>query len=229
VRLPLPAPIESRDGTVSKDGLCKNLLIEQDEDATLIALRPGLSDVTSTLSPSSGNGIVEFNNKLLSVYDATLVLADIDPEPVVSFPTPEVLVDSVFEEVLNPEVYVTSVCNGATVEGYSDVKLAGWFISNDGPKAFTWEETTGVLPLRLIETGWDWNFENFPAMSENGKYVFFVGQNDDDRIKVTRMIFKDLGFKQGIVIIGHRQFQFFTKDIIKGSSNDILIFSKMMF
>jgi len=70
MRLPLPAPIEARDGTVEKDGLCKNLLIEKDDDALMIALRPGLS-VSQTYT-GNGNGIAEFNDELVSVFGATL-------------------------------------------------------------------------------------------------------------------------------------------------------------
>ena len=72
MRLPLVPPIESRDGTVDKDCLCKNLLIEQDDDAILATLRPGLLSVGVTTG--DGGGVVEFNNRLISVFGDTLFL-----------------------------------------------------------------------------------------------------------------------------------------------------------
>jgi hypothetical protein len=72
MRLPVPAPIESRDGTVEKDGLCKNLLIEQDDEVLLSALRPGLS--AAMASSGSGNGITEFNGVLISSFGTSLSL-----------------------------------------------------------------------------------------------------------------------------------------------------------
>ncbi len=71
-RLPIAPPVESRDGTVEKDGLCKNLLVEQDETAVYAALRPALS-LLDTLS-GDGNGIAEFNGTLVSVFGATLTI-----------------------------------------------------------------------------------------------------------------------------------------------------------
>lgn len=73
MRLPLVSPIESRDGTVEKDALCKNLLIEQDVDA-LAVLRPGLEFVADTTG--NGNGIVDFNGEVLTVFGTALTIGD---------------------------------------------------------------------------------------------------------------------------------------------------------
>lgn len=73
MRLPLVPPIETRDGTSEKDGLCKNILMDQDEQGDFATLRPGLVGVSAITG--AGKGLVTYNDQLLSVYGSTLTFS----------------------------------------------------------------------------------------------------------------------------------------------------------
>jgi hypothetical protein len=70
MRLPLVAELDSRDGESNKDSRMTNALKETDEGGELVVVRPGL--VTQAVSSGNGNGLVNFNGELVSVFGATL-------------------------------------------------------------------------------------------------------------------------------------------------------------
>ncbi len=70
MRLPLVPPIGSRDGTVEKDCLTKNALVEQDEQGVFATVRPCL--VQSKDITGNGNGISNFGESLINIYGTSL-------------------------------------------------------------------------------------------------------------------------------------------------------------
>lgn len=152
MRLPIVPPPESRDGTVDKDALCKNLLVEQD-DSIYAVLRPGLSEYAST-SPSNGNGLISFNDKLLSVYGASL------NEYGYAFP------EVAFNEMTSigtdfvstyPEPTFTAIGPFAAEVGYADIVAVGsaYFTTGgtfpDSWYPFVWTSTGGAQILSVYD------------------------------------------------------------------------------
>lgn len=70
MRLPLVTEIDSRNGTSDKDERLTNTLSETDEDKQLAVVRPVLSSLATT--SGIGNGIVNFNDVLISVYGTSI-------------------------------------------------------------------------------------------------------------------------------------------------------------
>jgi hypothetical protein len=70
MRLPLVAPLESRDGSSNKDSRMTNALAESEEGGSVACVRPGLVELNTTTG--NGKGLVSFNDTLLSVYGSTL-------------------------------------------------------------------------------------------------------------------------------------------------------------
>lgn len=70
MRLPCAIGLDSRDGVENADSRMVNTLAEQDEGTTLAAVRPALKLIYDTTG--NGNGLVVFNEELISVYGATL-------------------------------------------------------------------------------------------------------------------------------------------------------------
>jgi len=83
MRLPISSPLVSRDGAANKDARLTNML-KEDEKAII---RPGL--VLNASASGVGNGIVAFNNELVSVYGSTLgVKRSVMTVSPISFGTP---------------------------------------------------------------------------------------------------------------------------------------------
>ena len=70
MRIPLTLSADSRDGTLAKDAKSVNVLQENDEGTVLACVRPGLAAVSS--NSGNGNGLVEFQGVLISVFGTTL-------------------------------------------------------------------------------------------------------------------------------------------------------------
>lgn len=71
MRLPLIAPLESRDGTSNKDSRFTNMLAETNDAGVMVAVkRPGLVSVASPTG--TAQGLCEFDGELISIYNATL-------------------------------------------------------------------------------------------------------------------------------------------------------------
>ena len=70
MRLPLVTELDSRNGQSDKDARLTNTLLESDEGSSLACVRPGLS--TAATASGNGNGLVNFNDALISVYGTTL-------------------------------------------------------------------------------------------------------------------------------------------------------------
>jgi len=70
MRFGLVPDIDSRNGTANKDERLTNVLVESDEGVVLAALRPGLSTIAS--ASGNGNGLVNFQQVLISVFGTTL-------------------------------------------------------------------------------------------------------------------------------------------------------------
>ena len=70
MRLYLTPEVDSRDGSSNKDERLTNVLIENDQGTQLAVVRPGLSSVAT--SSGNGNGVVNFNGILISVFGTTL-------------------------------------------------------------------------------------------------------------------------------------------------------------
>ncbi len=70
MRLPFVLETDSRDGASDKDARLTNVLSETDEGVSLAVVRPGLS--LGATASGAGNGLVVFNDELISVYDATV-------------------------------------------------------------------------------------------------------------------------------------------------------------
>lgn len=70
MKLPLVTPLKSRNGTSNKDGRLTNVLAEQKPTGETVAqVRPGLTSIIA--SSGNGNGLVSFNDTLISVYGQT--------------------------------------------------------------------------------------------------------------------------------------------------------------
>lgn len=70
MRLPLVTEIDSRNGTSDKDARLTNALLETDEGASLACVRPGLA--LNAEASGVGQGLVVFNDELISVFGTTL-------------------------------------------------------------------------------------------------------------------------------------------------------------
>jgi hypothetical protein len=79
IRLPLSQPINTRDGTLTKDSKCVNGYFETTHGKREFVKRPGLSTVTlsTALPASTGQGIFYFNGYLYAVVNN--VVYKIDP------------------------------------------------------------------------------------------------------------------------------------------------------
>lgn len=69
MRLQLVSEIDSRDGSSNKDERLTNVLSEVDEGAVLACVRPGLAAIST--ASGNGNGVVDFQGVLISVFGAT--------------------------------------------------------------------------------------------------------------------------------------------------------------
>lgn len=70
MRLPLTPPLDTRDGVSAKNARLTNCLKESKKGGDKAVVRPGL--VLDAVASGVGNGLVVFNNELVSVYGATL-------------------------------------------------------------------------------------------------------------------------------------------------------------
>ena len=70
MRLPLTVPLDTRDGVSAKNARLTNCLKEVKKAGEKAVVRPGLEDAATSVG--NGNGLVVFNNELVSVYGATL-------------------------------------------------------------------------------------------------------------------------------------------------------------
>ncbi len=70
MRVPIVPDADSRDGVSDKDARLTNALMEPDADTMMAVVRPGLS--LGATASGAGNGLVVFNDELISVYDATV-------------------------------------------------------------------------------------------------------------------------------------------------------------
>lgn len=70
MRLPVTPQLSTKDGTSNKNARLTNVLKEVSSSREFGIVRPGLSSVNS--STGNGNGLVCYNNELISVYGATL-------------------------------------------------------------------------------------------------------------------------------------------------------------
>ena len=72
MRLPLNVPFDSRDGAVSVEAQLTNTLPEEKEEQQVVVKRPGLGVVASLSTAANGNGLVCFDDTLVSIFGATL-------------------------------------------------------------------------------------------------------------------------------------------------------------
>lgn len=70
MRLPIQAPLTTRDGEENKDSRLTNMLVEQSEVGTMVGVRPGLYQTATAVG--NGHGLVAFNDEVISVYGAGL-------------------------------------------------------------------------------------------------------------------------------------------------------------
>lgn len=105
-------------------------------------VRPGLDFVIATPTSTSGNGMTEFNGKLLCIFDAGLKTLDVSNMPVVTFPT---LTDIAEEAYFT----VSDICTGATEEGYSDIMVSGYGdpLVLGTYRYYIWQDTTGFVVI----------------------------------------------------------------------------------
>ncbi len=99
-------------------------------------VRPALALQETTATPAQGNGIVDFNGTLLSIYGTNLIIID-PPEDVIAFPSvQEIEVPLIYGKTSRDNsdfgyVYEYEyvgrgmVTNSATQEGYANIKVIG--------------------------------------------------------------------------------------------------------
>ena len=80
-RIPLTQPIESRDGTFTKDSYSSNCVFETRDQKREFIKRPGLvlaTQITPVTPPAStpSQGLANFNNKIISVINNTVYTTD---------------------------------------------------------------------------------------------------------------------------------------------------------
>ena len=137
MRLPLVPKLSTKDGSSDSNGRMTNMLVNTTSIGVNHAeVRPALALQESTESPAQGNGIVDFNGTLLSIYGTNLIIID-PPEDVTAFPS--------VQEIEVPLIYGLTarefsgfsyiydyefvgrgmVTNSATQEGYANIKVIG--------------------------------------------------------------------------------------------------------
>ncbi|MBK6906371.1 MAG: hypothetical protein IPH08_04385 [Rhodocyclaceae bacterium] len=137
MRLPLVPKLSTKDGSSDSNGRMTNMLVNTTSIGVSHAeIRPALALQETTATPAQGNGIVDFNGTLLSIYGTDLIIVD-PPEDVTAFPS--------VQEIEVPLIYgITArefsgfsyiydyefvgrgmVTLGATQEGYANIKVIG--------------------------------------------------------------------------------------------------------
>ena len=76
MRIPMVPSLSTKDGTTNKNSRLTNVLVETRKTGKVAQIRPALHHALS-YAAGSGNGLVEFNDKLLSIFDADLVVSTI--------------------------------------------------------------------------------------------------------------------------------------------------------
>lgn len=76
MRLPIVPPLSTKDGSANKNARLTNCLKESKKTGDKAVIRPGL--VLDAVASGVGNGLVSFNGELVSVYGATLGIANYD-------------------------------------------------------------------------------------------------------------------------------------------------------
>ena len=74
MKLPLVAPIDSRDGTSNKDARQYNTLVEDDAGVKLTGVRPGLTAIST--ATGNGSGAVAFNGVLITVFGTNVAFGE---------------------------------------------------------------------------------------------------------------------------------------------------------
>ena len=74
MKLPLIAPIDSRDGTSNKDARQYNTLVETDAGVKLTGIRPGLTAIST--ATGNGSGAVSFNGVLITVFGTNVAYGE---------------------------------------------------------------------------------------------------------------------------------------------------------
>lgn len=75
MKLPLAIPIDSRNGRGQYDARPVNVLKESSATGESVVKRPALVKSVGPDVPANGNGLVDFNGSLISVFGATLAVA----------------------------------------------------------------------------------------------------------------------------------------------------------
>jgi probable HAF family extracellular repeat protein len=123
-----------------------NTLVEKNQTGTVFAaLRPGLKQLVDGVAVS-GNGIVEFNDALFSVYGSELVISDI----------PALNGDGLEEinELQDRSIPVLSFSVNLSCVNTDGSVIVGAY--DDGPsqqQAFRWTEAERMVPLGRLEEG----------------------------------------------------------------------------
>jgi len=135
MRLPIASPLVSRDGSANKDARLTNMLKEMDGSRELAVVRPGL--VLDAVASGVGNGLVVFNDELVSVYGSTLYR--INPFELISGDMPS---DQFWSRpAWNGSVY----CSVAAASAYAA-------ISSDG---LSWTRTNLPALRGWIDVAWN--------------------------------------------------------------------------
>lgn len=80
MRLPVIPDISSRDGSSTKNARMYNVLAEKRPSGGIIAqVRPGLTSVSEN-GTKNGNGLVNFDGRLVSVFATDLIIADVESD-----------------------------------------------------------------------------------------------------------------------------------------------------
>lgn len=196
MRLPLVPPIDTRDGTTDKDGHCRNMLFEQDEQGQFAVLRPSINIVAA--ANGNGRGIVEFQDELISVYGATLGELIIPPR--FGYGTRSITYESDYYTTATTHIsYSGDIHVGYGLPLSTSPKLQAWFwtdatrmrfIDSGGVTAqaygvsddlrvigvyeyspgvfrpFTWTEDAGLSQL----SGFSGSYSSLNHVSPNGEY-----------------------------------------------------------
>lgn len=222
MRLPLIPNVESRDGITNKGGRLTNALREQNAAGEMMISRPGL--VLQEQSSGAGYGIVSFNDELISVYGATIGVADTEVANIVFGEATSIATLAHGATELN---VLMDVSAGGSVRGYADSLAVGYAYVDDGDggyeyRAWRWTQTTKQELLPKISGLDSTNYQAF-LISGDGQSIFGVCEDSDDvtvawrwKNDTTTRIFPDPGTTLG----GHVNNCSFDGQYLVGSQDD---------
>jgi len=155
MRLPVVPQLSTKDGVSNKNARMTNMLKETRATGELAVVRPGL--VTQAVSTGNGNGLVNFNGDLVSIFGATLGEVVVEPSGVL---------------VASLGGFLDYTGSSAMTIGPTGEILGVYYEEGGDINGFTWTELDGVA----VYTDAIGLFDEYYVHDISQTGEFFVGE-----------------------------------------------------